>query len=286
MVGKVGSNVAGVLSSFELSTSEPDVFHAPSIAGMPRMFGGQIVAQTLLAARRTVPAAADGQSLHTYFLRQGDAQRPVELVVTRLREGRTQTCRSISAVQGDRVLAVTNMLFTSGVSEEIGHRTSMPAAPDPLSLPTFGAWREHISSTDPDWLATDAIDVRVVPGTPGEETSLVWMRCKSTLPDDPGIHQAMLVYMSDITTLSGALVPHGVPIGHNSNGIRTWSGLSVDHTMWFHHSARADEWLLFVQHCPASASGRALIQVNVFTEDGRLPMSIAQQALFARQDNS
>ncbi|GAB45545.1 acyl-CoA thioesterase [Gordonia terrae NBRC 100016] len=273
-------DVDGVLAALDVVERGPDTFVAESVSlGLPRLFGGQILAQAFVAASRTVPASARMHSLHAYFLRSGDPRAVVELEVARLRDGRTQFARSVTGFQNGRPLVTVMMSFARG-ADGIDHQVDMPAVPHPAGLPCFADWRREVGATDGSWGTTEAIDVRVVPAGTDSTDSFVWQRAVSPIPDDPTLQQAMLIFMSDITTLAGGLVPHGVQIGHEAVGLPRRSGVSLDHAIWFHRPVRADNWLLFAQSSPASAAGKGLIRSDVFSEDGRLVLSLAQQGMY------
>ncbi len=140
----------------------------------------------------------------------------------------------------------------------------------------------------PFW-GLDGLDVRVDPrrveprpdgiARPSDSLDFIWQRVSEPLPDDPLVHRAMLLYMSDVMLLAAALVPHGVALGQDDIAGRPWDGMSLDHSIWFHHVPRADDWLLFAQSSPFAASGRALCRAEVYDTHGRPVASTVQEGL-------
>jgi acyl-CoA thioesterase-2 len=246
-----------------------------------RVFGGQVAGQALIAAGKTVERPV--HSLHAYFLRPGDMKVPIVYQVDRLRDGRTFTTRHVTAIQHGRPIFALSASFQS---EEAGleHQASMPEAPDPESLPTF---RERILASEnapPEFVrhmlarGEHPIDSRptdeglfwVRDRYPAE--SRVWIRANGQLPDDPLLHQCVATYASDMTLLETAIRPH--PIAMIDEGM---TAASLDHSMWFHRPFRADEWLLYAQDSWSMSNSRGFTTAKLFTRDGRLAASVAQE---------
>jgi acyl-CoA thioesterase-2 len=259
-----------------------DVFTAPS-QPQPhgRVFGGQVLGQTVVAAGRTVDEGRPVHSMHGYFLRPGDPDQHITFTVERLRDGRSFSARRVHAIQsGQPILS----MIASFQHDDPGleHQDDMPDVPDPESLPTTGDLLGHIDHPVARyWAYNRPIDVRHVQ-TPlylqagGERVArqAVWMRAVAPLPDDPLLHRAVLGYASDFTLLESVLRRHGL----------TWAmpGLkaaSLDHAMWWHRPARADEWILYVQASPSASGARGLGIGRMFTQDGRLVASVAQEGM-------
>ncbi len=253
--------------------------------GWGTVFGGQVLGQALSAAVQTVPAERQVHSLHAYFLRPGDVKRPIVYEVDRIRDGRTFTTRRVVAIQAGE--PIFNLAASFQVHEEgFAHQDAMPDAPPPEQLPTE---QEHIAATVarlPAMLQKRAtaerpFEVRPVdwdsePFTPPKRAPQrkLWMRTVARLPDEPALHRYLLAYMSDHAFVTTSLLPHGV----------TWltGGMqvaSLDHVMWFHRPVRVDEWLLYVMDSPAASGGRGLVRGRVFTRDGQLVASTAQEGL-------
>lgn len=270
----------GVLGALDLAAAGEDAFTAAPFTevGMDRSFGGQLLAQALVAAAGTVPAPVPAHSLHAYFLRAGDPRKETRFEVSRLRDGRRFHSRSVAVLQDGRLLATMTASF-AGPAAGLVHQDPAPQSPPPESLPTLEQWAEANGGLSDYWFTMRTVETRVVPAPPSGR-SLAWHRMAGPLPDDPLLHQALLVYLSDVTTLSAALVPHGMPLGvEEVDGVR-WDGVSLDHAVWFHRPVRADDWLLFAQHAPVAAGGRALIRADVHSADGTLAASLTQEGLF------
>ena len=288
-----------VLAMLELTPIGSDAFVGARVAmGLPRVFGGQVLAQALVAAGRTVPEKT-AHSLHAYFLRAGDPGEPIRYDVQRVRDGRRLSCRTVTAHQHGRSIATVTMSFAAtsgGVAHQIPAPASIPAPQVPTLAESASAW----GGLGPAWGGFDALEIRVDPRRvgvdsagrtpttmePGASTDQLWQRVPFRLPAEPLLHQAFLVYASDVTILAAALVPHGVPVGCEEVGGRLlWDGVSVDHAIWFHGPVRADEWMLFDQLSPVAADGRAFTRAEVFTADGRMMASVAQEGLILGLDD-
>jgi acyl-CoA thioesterase-2 len=249
-----------------------------------RVFGGQVAGQALVAAGRTVDDRIV-HSLHAYFLRPGDPSIPILYQVDRIRDGKSFATRRVVAVQ--RGLAIFNLSASFQVPEDgVEHQLPMPEAPDPESLPTFkdrvGPLIDQAPPELKRWLQRERpIDVRYVDPvdylhpTKRPPEQLVWIRADGTLPDTPLIHQYVVAYASDMTLLDTITLPHGI----SSLDQQHYQMASLDHAMWFHRTFRADQWLLYVQASPAAAGGRGFTRGSLYTRDGALVVSVAQEGL-------
>jgi acyl-CoA thioesterase-2 len=248
-----------------------------------RVFGGQVAGQALVAAGRTVDRG-QVHSLHAYFLRPGDPTKPILYQVDRIRDGRTFATRRVVAVQHGQ--AIFN-LAASFQPEETGpsHQMAMPEAPDPDSLPPLEERIAKIKDRLPpealEWLTRDRpIEIRpVVAGNPFKPVArpprqLVWLRASRRLPDDHLLHQCIVAYASDLTLLDTATMPHAIAWNDPS-----YVMASLDHAMWFHRPFRADEWLLYAQDSPSAHGARGFTMGQLFTRDGQLVVSVAQEGL-------
>jgi acyl-CoA thioesterase II len=254
-----------------------------------RVFGGQVAGQALVAAGRTVESRLV-HSLHAYFLRPGDPAIPILYQVDRIRDGKSFTTRRVMAIQ--RGQAIFNLSASFQVPEEgVEHQLPMPEAPDPETLPTFKERVEPLIAAAPPefkrWLQRERpIDIRYVDPpdylAPRKRPphQLVWIRADGRLPDTPLIHQYVAAYASDMTLLDTVTMPHGI----SSLDQRHYQMASLDHAMWFHRPFRADHWLLYVQASPAAAGARGFTTGSLFTRDGRLVVSVAQEGLLRRRD--
>ncbi|MBW3086530.1 Acyl-CoA thioesterase 2 [Austwickia sp. TVS 96-490-7B] len=250
-----------------------------------RVFGGQVVAQALVAAGRTV-ADVEGpprlvHSLHGYFLRPGDATQPLRFEVERLRDGASFSARRVHAVQyGQPILSVILSFQTHAGG--IDHQSPMPPVPMPEDLAdTAELLAEVPDSLAKEWTVRRPIDVRhcegamyVAPQQHHHDVQHVWMRAIGSLPDDPLIHAAVLAYASDYTILEGALRRHGL-----SWADERLRAASLDHAMWFHRPVRADEWILYAEESASASGGRALGAGRMFSRDGVMVASVAQEGM-------
>lgn len=256
-----------------------------------RVFGGQVLAQGVMASGRTVRAVEGGDerrlhSLHAYFMRPGDDTQPITFSVERMRDGRSFSTRRVHAIQhGKPILSMSCSFQVPDTG--LDHQDPAPEAPEPTTVPSLAEVFGGIDHPGARHLAEDrAIDQRHVEGNlfvaPASERvadQRVWMRAIGDLPDDPLVHEAVLAYASDYSLLEAILRRHG----------RTWTspGLraaSLDHAMWFHRPARADDWVLYAQHSPSAQGGRGLGIGRMFTRDGSLVATVAQEGMLRVPD--
>jgi len=246
-----------------------------------RIYGGQVLAQALMAAGRTIDGDRRPHSMHGYFLRAGDLDAPIEFAVEKLRDGRSFSARRTHAVQhGKPILS----MIASFQEEQDGveHTSPMPEAPDPESLPS--AFDELGKIPHPAARSRSheaAFDLRHVGGSlylgPGAERTdqqMVWMKARGPVEGDQLLHRALMAYACDQIMLEPVLRKTG------SSWVTPGASIaSLDHAMWWHRDARVDEWLLYVQSSPSAQGGRGLGAARVFTRDGRLVASIAQEGM-------
>ena len=290
-VGTAADLESRVLAMLDLTAIGDDRWSGPTVVmGMPRVFGGQVLAQALVAAGQTVPSPKTAHSLHAYFLRAGDPEQPIEYQVERVRDGRRLSCRSVSASQHGRPIA-TMMCSFADTTGGVSHQLPPPDAPDAGTVPTLSESAEAWGGLGPAWGGFEALEIRVAPTTvdppvdrriitPEQSTDLIWQRVPFALPAQELLHQAYLVYASDVMVLAAALVPHGVPIGCElAAGRLLWDGLSIDHAVWFHAPVRADDWMLFQQRSSVAGAGRAMTSAEVYSPDGTLVATVAQEGL-------
>jgi acyl-CoA thioesterase-2 len=252
--------------------------------GWQRVYGGQVLGQALVAASRTVPEDRSAHSLHGYFPRPGDTTNPILYKVDRIRDGASFTTRRVVAIQHGH--AIFNMSISFQVGEEgMTHQFPMPDAPPPESLPDERALREAWLAEMPQfrtdgWNQERPIDVRPIDPVnifrpdARPPAQMCWMRCRERLPDDPRLHQCVLAYLSDWSLLDTATLPHAVSFMQPNAQMA-----SLDHAMWFHRPFRADEWLLYVQDSPSASGARGLNRGLVYTREGLLVASAAQEGL-------
>jgi acyl-CoA thioesterase-2 len=254
------------------------------------VFGGQVLGQALSAAVQTVPPERSVHSLHSYFLRPGDVSRPIVYDVDRIRDGSSFTTRRVVAIQDGA--AIFNMAASFQIAEDgYEHQDAMPDVSSPEAHPSEveqiiaagdrlpKGFRERFGVEQPfEVRAVDRLDDPFKP-SPLPPHRRVWFRTSAALPDDPTVHQALLAYVSDHGFLATALFPHGVTFFGGAVQVA-----SLDHVMWFHAPFRVDEWLVHVIDSPAARGARGLVRGRVFTRDGRLVASTAQEGLIrARQ---
>jgi acyl-CoA thioesterase-2 len=276
-----------LLDLLDLERIEEDIFRGESRpAVVPRVFGGQVAAQALVAAGRTVPADRPAHSLHAYFLRPGDPGAPIVYTVDRIRDGRSFTTRRVVAVQHGKPIFHLSASFQT-YEEGLDHQAPMPAAPDPATLPTSQERLRGYGHLAPDVVqrfleAREAVDLRYVDeppygkfGEPREPHSQVWFRTNGKLDDDPLSHVVLATYVSDMTLLDSVLLAHG----RGGWAVGDVVGASLDHAMWFHRPFRADEWLLYDQESPSAHGGRGLGQARIYTQDGRLAITVIQEGV-------
>lgn len=257
--------------------------------GWGTVFGGQVLGQALSAAVQTVPEERHVHSLHAFFLRPGDVKRPIVYDVDRIRDGGSFTTRRVVAIQNGE--AIFN-LAASFQKDEPGfeHQDEMPSAPPPESLPTEQERIAQYAGTLPKFVRERATSERpfelkpcdanedpfAPPPRPAQR--MVWLKTIGRLPDQPSLHRYLLAYASDYSLVTTSLLPHGV----------TWltKGMqiaSLDHVMWFHQPFRVDEWLLHVIDSPKAHGARGLVRGRIFTRDGRLVASTAQEGLIRKR---
>lgn len=271
----------------DLESIEVNIFRGTSPdEHRQRVFGGQVAAQALMAAARTVDEGAV-HSLHAYFLRPGDPDIPILYEVDRIRDGRSFTTRRVVAIQHGR--AIFNLSASFHVAEDgLEHAFEMPDVPDPETLPDFATLMAPHADQVGDWfLRPRPIDIRYVDqfpltrDVPLPPFANVWVRANGNLPDDPILHTCILTYLSDMTLLDTTLLPHGVAGFGGANLMAA----SLDHAMWFHRPFRADEWLLYSQDTPSTSGARGLARGSIYTHDGRLAVSVVQEGLIRMLDS-
>jgi acyl-CoA thioesterase-2 len=279
--------LSGLMAALDLTdtgarTSE-DIFTGPSqwVPG-GRVFGGQVLAQALVAAIRTTAPDRLVHSMHGYFLRPGNVEQPITFSVDRIHDGRSFSTRRTQAYQdGQPILS----MIASFQDEEDGleHHAPMPEGiPAPETMPTAA---ESLADVDHPvarvWSNERAFDLRHVPSplyitVQGEQVAhqAVWFKAIGQLPDDPHLHRAALTYASDYSILEPIMRRHGIPWA--TPGLKA---ASLDHAMWFHRFARVDDWLLYVQESPSAQGGRGLSLGRIYTRDGLLVASVAQEGM-------
>ncbi|MFT4268864.1 MAG: acyl-CoA thioesterase II [Xenophilus sp.] len=251
--------------------------------GTPNVFGGQVLGQSLMAASLTVGAERPVHSMHAYFLLPG-AHAPIDYSVDRVRDGRSFTTRHVLARQNGRVIFEMAASFQTR-DPGVEHQAPMPAVAGPEGLPSDLQRRLEVGDRLPESFrakgtASHGIEYRTVEQddliapVPREGGCAIWMRAVAPLPDDPAVHRALLAYASDHGLLRAATVPHG--LSFLAGSVRA---ASLDHAMWFHRDFRFDDWLLYVVESPSASGARGLCFGRVYSRDGRLVASAAQEGM-------
>ncbi len=280
----MSSAVETLLSILDLEPLEHNLFRGRSPqVGWQRVFGGQVIGQALVAAARTVEGRS-AHSLHAYFMLPGDPTVPIIYEVDRIRDGKSFTTRRVVAIQHGA--AIFSMSASFQVPEDgLDHQAEMPKVPQPEDLPSEAELRSAFLKGAPEsvrlyWERARPIEIRPVDMkhylsrdklAPAQH---VWVRATEKLPDDPDIHRCVLAYASDMTLLDTSLFAHGRAIFDHD-----LQAASLDHAMWFHRPFRADEWLLYAEDSPSASGARGFNRGSLFSRDGRLIASVAQEGL-------
>jgi acyl-CoA thioesterase-2 len=284
-VARMSLPLDALLAVLDLEPLEVNIYRgANRDIGSGRVFGGQVLAQALVAARRTVEGEREAHSLHGYFILPGDLDAPIIYFVDRLRDGSSFTTRRVTAIQHGR--AIFNLSASFHVRESgPEHQAAMPDVPPPESLENelvrIRAMAESLPERLRGVLTQDRpIDFRPVepidPFHPErrEPVRHIWLRAAGPLPDEPIVHQAVLAYASDYALLGTALQPHGVTFYSPAMQVAT-----LDHALWMHRPFRVDEWLLYAMDSPVAANARGFSRGSFYTRDGVLVASVAQEGL-------
>ncbi|MCW2540059.1 MAG: tesB [Frankiales bacterium] len=268
----------------DLEPIEQNIFRgvSPKVS-MQRVFGGQVAGQALVAAGRTVGPDRAVHSLHSYFIRMGDPAVPIVYTVDRIRDGHSFSVRRVTAIQHGQAIFTLSASFQL-VQSGIDHQPAMPDVPGPESLPTlaeryigFEELAGHLNRIP------QALDVRYVDDPPWVQRGLgpresqphrIWLRINGTLPDDPLVHVCAATFASDLNLLDSLLIRHGLAFR-----LDPISMASLDHAMWFHRQFRADEWFLYSMESPSASGGRGMATGQIFSRDGRLVVSVAQEGM-------
>ncbi len=269
-----------ILDILDLERVDRDIFRgSPLPSKLARTYGGQVAAQALVAATRTVSDEFSVHSLHGYFVGPGNPDAPTVMLVDRVRDGRSFVSRSVKVVQNGKAIFIMQASFHIRNDHGPEHSDEMRAVPDPESIvvdpKSLTSMQRLFRDEWADW------DVRIVPPEDYEHNKytasqqVVWFRTKTPLPKVEGLdadtlHVCTLAYMSDMTLLSSALVPHRPA---------EFQEASLDHAMWFLRPFRADEWLLYDQISPSAHGGRALTHGRIFNQQGDLVAVVTQEGL-------
>ncbi|MDT8409822.1 MAG: acyl-CoA thioesterase II [Wenzhouxiangellaceae bacterium] len=276
--------LAEVVALLQLERLELNLFRGDSRdIGSPQVFGGQILGQALSAAHRTVEGRIP-HSLHAYFLRPGDFNQPVVYQVERSRDGGSYSNRRVVAIQhGHPILNLAASFKTP--EQGLEHQTEMPAVAGPDGLTSLVDINESILDKVPEKMRRflahkppfefrPVEPPKFIDPQPRPPAKNVWMRACGELPDDPELHRNLLAYVSDYELLSTSTLPHDIDFSR-----KPLLMASLDHAMWFHREARVDQWLLYTFDSPVATGGRGFSRGQIFTRDGILVASTAQEGV-------
>jgi acyl-CoA thioesterase-2 len=276
-----------LLALLDLEKIEENVFRGLSPPErVQRVFGGQVLAQALVAAMRTVPQERTCHSFHAYFLRPGDPKVPILYEVDRSRDGTSFSARRVVAIQHGAQIFILAASFQTA-EDGFEHQAQMPVVPDPESLEDDQQVLLRDSALSPAmraWVAQERpFETRAVLGRgpfdgAGDRPARaaidhIWLRARGQLADDPNLHRVLLAFVSDMSLLDTALLPYGKSI------FSKVQVASLDHAMWFHRPVRADDWLLYVQDSPSASGARGFNRGAIYRRDGVLVASVAQEGL-------
>ncbi|MFN3658627.1 MAG: acyl-CoA thioesterase II [Pseudolabrys sp.] len=281
----MSSAVQDLISILDLEELDLNLFRGRSPQnGWQRVYGGQVIGQALVAAVRTVEPSRLAHSLHAYFLLPGDPKVPIIYDVDRMRDGKSFTTRRVTARQHGH--PIFSMLVSFHAEEEgIEHQATMPKVTPPEELPTEKDVRSNILPTLPEAVRRYYERERPIEMRPVEFDRYsgkkypdgrfhVWIKINGRLPDALPLHQCALAYASDMTLLDASLTPHGRTLFE-----KEFMAASLDHALWLHRPFRADEWLLYTQDTPSLQGSRGFARGLIFTRDGKLVASVAQEGL-------
>ena len=269
--------------TLDLERLEVNLFRGttPDEESRQRIYGGQVIAQSLLAAYKTVEDRVC-HSLHCYFIRPGDPTVPIVFEVDRSRDGGSFTSRRVVAIQHGQPILTMSASFQ--ITEPgLDHQSPMPAAPPPEQLQDLGEINAELVHRVPEkvqcffrqqrpfeFRAVDPPDFLHPVRRAAEKR--VWFRVKGKLPDDPALHRCLLTYVSDYHLLDTATLPHAV-------SFMQLQMASIDHAIWFHRDLRVDDWLLYVTESPSASGARGFGRGAIYSRGGTLVASVAQEGL-------
>ena len=286
--------VAGLVRLLTVTRDGEDAFSAPQQpGGVGRVFGGQVIAQALQAAQATAPEGLEAHSLHAYFLRGGKEGVDIAYATARDFDGRSFANRRVVATQEGKPILNLTASFQRPEDGLAHDDTTMPDVLPPEELKPDMEQRRAMVERMGDRMSEDQrkfvlrprpIDMRTndklhwMNSEPRPPRAHSWFRTCAPLPDDAALHRAVIAYASDYTLLGTSALPHGL----------SWMrgelvGASLDHAIWFHRPARADEWLLYATDAPWSGSGRGYNRGRIFNRAGELVASVAQEGMMRKR---
>ena len=269
----------------QLEQIEANIFRGYSQdLGFRALFGGQVLGQALSAMTQTVPQERKAHSLHGYFLRPGDANKPVLYTVERIRDGGSFTTRRVVAVQKGQPICFVSASYQKS-EQGFEHQNSPPQVPGPEGLRSEMEIVHSLRDRIPEGirsklLAERPIEVRpIAPVDPfapqaREPVKNMWLRAIGSLPDDPSMHRALLTYASDFSLVGTALLPHARTFWQPQMQVA-----SLDHSLWFHRNPQLNDWILYTMDSPAAQGGRGLNRGAFYTRDGVMIASVSQEGV-------
>lgn len=277
--------IENLIAILDIETLEHNLFRGTGPAtGWQRVYGGQVIGQSLVAAQRTVDPSKRVHSLHCYFMRPGDPKVPIIYEVDRIRDGGSFTTRRVVAIQHGHAIFSMSASFQI-IEPGLEHQFAMPEVTPPEDLPSESEIAEKYVAHAPEnvrryWQRERPIEMRPVDLThyvsdkklPPEQ--LVWMRATAPLPGDPAVQEAVLAYASDLTLIDTSLFPHGRAVFDPKLQVA-----SLDHAMWFHRPFDFSQWHLYAQDTPSTSGARGLTRGSIYSRDGMLVASVAQEGL-------
>ncbi|PWW14488.1 MULTISPECIES: acyl-CoA thioesterase II [Pseudidiomarina] len=280
--------LSDLLNLLRLETIEQGIYRGQSQdLGFGAVFGGQVIGQALSAAKETLPEDRKIHSLHSYFLRPGDAHKPIVYDVEAIRDGKSFSTRRVQAIQFGKPIFYMTASFQI---DEPGfeHQDAMPQVPGPEGLVSdIDIYREHAdlipASIRNKFICEKPIEMRFVtannPFKPhvDEPRRYVWLKANGDMPNDPRVHKYLLAYASDFNFLPTALQPHGHSFAQPYIQMAT-----IDHSMWFHQDFRMDDWLLYAIDSPRASGARGLVRGQIFTREGLLVASTMQEGVMRK----
>jgi acyl-CoA thioesterase-2 len=273
-----------IVDLLNVETIEENLFRGQN-HNTEHVFGGQVLAQALVSAYRTVNPEHELHSLHAYFLRAGDWTRPILYEVDRIRDGRSFTTRRVAAVQNGKAIFTLSCSWQRR-EEGLSHSQPMPDVPPPESLRGDLEAYEALAQEQPDIarfsfrfkaIESRAVERILMSDRGGKEHPPIkhtWLKARDPLADNPEVHLALLAYMSDLDFMSTSMLPHG-----RNSSRESIRGASLDHAIWFHRPFRADEWLLFAKESPNASGARGFVRGHFFNRSGELVATAAQECL-------
>ncbi len=277
--------VTTMLSILDLERIEENLFRGISPdTGWQRVYGGQVIGQALTAASRTVDKQRRCHSLHGYFMRPGDPAVPIVYEVDRIRDGGSFTTRRVVAIQhGAAIFSMSASFQTQEPGFE--HFMDMPKVPAAESLPNGIELAEKLGDRVPEgirryWRRERPIELRpvnldhYVSDRKLDPVQQVWFRATAPLPDDPTVQEAVLAYASDMTLLDTSLFAHGRAVFDPAIQVA-----SLDHALWFHRPFDMAQWHLYAQDSPNASGARGFTRGSIYSSDGQLVASVAQEGL-------